>query len=81
MSGTAVLAGLLFVACQYIGILGSKHRIFKILIFAGILYVIPQLVDFIADTYKEKGGWYNPIFYPPDHYTRGTVADDQGMNI
>lgn len=44
------------------------------------LLVIFFLTTSLESIYKSKS-WYGPSFYPPEDYSRGSIATDQGNNI
>ena len=42
------------------------------------IYILQKV---LIGVYKLKSPWYNPTFSPPDYYTTGPLARDQGNNI
>lgn len=53
-----------------------KVRIFGLL----ALLAIFMLTAMLESVYKGKS-WYGPSFFPPQDYSRGSIATDQGNNI
>lgn len=60
-----------FVSGQY------KRRLTMAIILGGV-FVGLQMVLYI---YRIKSSWYGPTFFPPGHYTTGSLMKDQGNNI
>ena len=50
----------------------------RTLVSLGLLLVLQKGLLYI---YRLKSSWYDPGFWPPDYYTRGSLASDQGNNI
>lgn len=47
-----------------------------------VLFIsIALTIKWVEDIYKKKSGFYNPSFYPPAHYMKGPLSNDQGNNI
>ena len=79
MSLTISLIGVLFIL---IAVVGQKvNNAYKVRIFGLVaLFGIFFLTMVLESVYKSKS-WYGPSFFPPNDYSRGSIATDQGNNI
>jgi len=73
------LIGSLFIA---IGFVSQKVKdAYRVRIFGLIaLIAIFFLTISLESIYKSKS-WYGPSFFPPQDYSHGSIATDQGNNI
>lgn len=79
MSLTISLIGLLFVSIV-LATEQVKDR-YKVRVWSIVAIVlIVMLTGGLESIYKSKS-WYGPSFYPPNDYSHGSIATDQGNNI
>lgn len=50
----------------------------KVIVSLAILFALQKTLLYI---YRIKSSWYDPGFWPPEYYTRGSLWSDQGNNI
>lgn len=53
-----------------------KVRLWGLIAIVAIFFLTTSL----EQVYKSKS-WYGPSFFPPDDYSKGSIATDQGNNI
>lgn len=80
MSASVSALGILFISLlkvpKFVSA-GTTRVITYLVLFISIYFVLSK----IEEIYKTKSGFYNPIFFPPAHYQRGPLKNDQGNNI
>jgi len=82
VSGTISFLGILFIVLlkipKFTGFVSGKIRK---MIYLGLFLLILWLIRWIESIYKWKSDFYNPSFYPPEHYIKGPLSNDQGTNV
>jgi len=73
-----ISAAFFFVYCVDKFSEGPTQRRFFTLLGLAVGYV---LITAYIEIYKLKTPWYNPKFFPPQDYIRGSIMRDQGNNI
>jgi len=80
MSGTISILGLLFILLLNIPKLGFDSSTGRIAYIAAFLLIF-LVLKWVEGIYKWKSSFYGPVFFPPAHYIRGPLQNDQGNNI
>lgn len=57
-----------------------KGAVMQKVVLALILYGIWTIVGEVEDIFKSKNA-YNPNFFPPAHYKKGSLRFDQGHTV
>lgn len=74
MSSIVLICGLIFVAIAKMNTLVKNSKISRIASFS-LMVIVVLLIGFLEKTFKLKSN-YNPLFYPPDSYIKGSYKND-----
>ena len=79
MSSLFVLGGTLLYSFNWLNMIKgySQHKMISF----GVIVFIVLIVRIIFSIYRIKARWYNPTFYPPGHYVKGPLINDQGNSF
>ena len=79
MSSLFVLGGTLLYSFNWLNMVKGygQHKIASF----GAIVLIVLIVRIIFSIYRIKARWYNPTFFPPGHYVRGPLINDQGNSF
>ena len=79
MSSLFVFGGTLLYSFKWLnGLRGYGQH--KIASFAVVISIV-LVVRIIFSIYRIKARWYNPTFFPPGHYVKGPLINDQGNSF
>ncbi len=79
VSGTISFVGILFIILLKIPKLTESKNGW--IAYLGLFLLIIWLIKWVESIYKWKSGFPSPSFYPPDHYIRGPLGNDQGRTV
>jgi len=79
MSSLFVLGGTLLYSFNWLNMIKGygQHKIASF----GAIVLIVLIVRIIFSIYRIKARWYNPTFFPPGHYVKGPLINDQGNSF
>ena len=79
MSSLFVLGGTLLYSFNWLNMVKGygQHKIASF----GAIVLIVLIVRIIFSIYRIKARWYNPTFFPPGHYVKGPLINDQGNSF
>ena len=79
MSSLFVLGGTLLYSFNWLNMVKGygQHKIASF----GAIVLIVLIVRIIFSIYRIKARWYNPTFFPPSHYVKGPLINDQGNSF
>ena len=79
MSSLFVLGGTLLYSFNWLNMVKGygQHKIASF----GAIVLIVLIVRIIFSIYRIKARWYNPTFFPPNHYVKGPLILDQGNSF
>eukprot|EP00331_Platyophrya_macrostoma_P012595 CAMPEP_0176430626 /NCGR_PEP_ID=MMETSP0127-20121128/14357_1 /TAXON_ID=938130 /ORGANISM="Platyophrya macrostoma, Strain WH" /LENGTH=287 /DNA_ID=CAMNT_0017812535 /DNA_START=212 /DNA_END=1075 /DNA_ORIENTATION=- len=81
MSGAILISGLLMLFVHFVGKVSDGSRTTSLVICSICIIGAFMLMQFTGAVYQAKTGYYNPRFYPPAHYIKGSIMKDQGNTI
>ena len=79
MSSLFVLGGTLLYSFNWLNMIKGYRR-HKTISFGVIIFIV-LIVRMIFKIYRIKARWYSPTFFPPAHYVRGPLINDQGNSF
>ena len=79
MSSLFVLGGTMLYSFKWLNRIRGYGQ-HKIASFAVIIFIV-LVVRIIFSIYRIKARWYNPTFFPPGHYVKGPLINDQGNSF
>jgi hypothetical protein len=79
MSSLFVLGGTMLYSFKWLNSIRGYGQ-HKIASFAIIIFIV-LVVRIIFSIYRIKARWYNPTFFPPGHYVKGPLINDQGNSF
>lgn len=79
MSTIFVIGGTLFYAFNWINRIKGywPHKIASLLLIFSLIIVLIVIIR----VYRIKARWYSPNFFPPSHYVKGPLINDQGNSF
>ena len=79
MSSLFVLGGTLLYSFNWLNMVRGygQHKMASF----GAVILIVLIVRIIFSIYRIKARWYNPTFFPPGHYVKGPLINDQGNSF